>query len=115
MDIKVGDYVTRVSHKHDMIFRVISIEEDTCYLKGANVRLYADSEIDDLVKVDFKESDDKEVVDRLKDTTNNLDRDDYFYLPGKILHIDTEFQLNNTLANPYKIRKKSIFENGKIN
>ncbi len=88
MDIKIGDYVTRTSHKNDMIFKVISIEEDICYLKGANVRLYADSEIDDLIKVDFKESDDKEVVDRLKDTTSKLDRDDYFYLPGKILHID---------------------------
>lgn len=87
MDIKVGDYVTRISHKHDMIFRVISIEADICYLKGANVRLFADSEIEDLVKTDFKESDDLDVVERIKDTTN-LDRDDYFYLPGKILHID---------------------------
>jgi len=87
MDIKVGDYVTRKSYKHDMIFRVISIEADTCYLKGANVRLYADSDIEDLVKVDFKESDDSDVVERIKDSTN-LDRDDYFYLPGKILHID---------------------------
>lgn len=87
MDIKVGDYVTRISYKHDMIFRVISIEADTCYLKGANVRLYADSDIEDLVKVDFKESDDLDVVERIKDSTN-LDRDDYFYLPGKILHID---------------------------
>lgn len=87
MDIKVGDYVTRISHKNDMIFRVISIEADTCYLKGANVRLYADSDIDDLVKVEFIESDDLDVVERIKDSTN-LDRDDYFYLPGKILHID---------------------------
>lgn len=87
MNIKIGDYVTRISHKHDMIFKVISIEEDMCYLKGVNVRLYADSNIDDLVKAEFKESDDLDVVERLKDMTN-LSRDDYFYLPGKILHID---------------------------
>ena len=87
MDIKVGDYVTRISHKNDMIFKVISIEDNTCYLKGANIRLYADSDIEDLVKVSFKESDDSDVVERIKDSTN-LDRDDYFYLPGKILHID---------------------------
>jgi len=89
MDIKVGDYVTRISHKHDMIFKVIGIEAEICYLKGANVRLYADSEIEDLVKTGFKESDDLDIVERIKDTTN-LDRDDYFYLPGKILHIDAD-------------------------
>ena len=62
MDIKVGDYVTRISHKHDMIFRVIDIDDGICYLKGANVRLYADSDMEDLIKTDFKMSDDKEVV-----------------------------------------------------
>lgn len=87
MDIKVGDYVTRISHNHDMIFKVISIDSDICYLKGANIRLYADSDIEDLVKVDFKESNDQDIVDRIK-SSNKLDRDDYFYLPGKILHID---------------------------
>ena len=87
MEIQIGDYVTRISHKHDMIFKVIDIVEDICYLRGANVRLCADSNIDDLVKIDYKESDDLEVVERIKESTN-LDRDDYFYLPGKILHID---------------------------
>ena len=87
MDIKVGDYVTRISHNHDMIFRVIDIDDDVCYLKGANVRLYADSDMDDLIKTDFKMSDDTDVVEKIKERAN-LDRDDYFYLPGKILHID---------------------------
>ena len=87
MDIKIGDYVTRTSHNHDMVFKVIDINDDICYLKGANVRLYADSNIDDLVKIDFKESNDMDEVKRIKENTH-LDRDDYFYLPGKILHID---------------------------
>ena len=87
MDIKVGDYVTRISHNHDMVFKVIDIDGNICYLKGANVRLYADSEADDLVKTTFKESDDSDVVERIREDTN-LDRDEYFYLPGKILHID---------------------------
>ena len=87
MDIKVGDFVTRISHHHDMIFKVIDIDGDICYLKGTDARLYADSDIDDLVKTTFKASDDKEEVDRIKEGIN-LDRDDYFYLPGKILHID---------------------------
>ena len=88
MDIKVGDYVTRKSHNHDMVFRVISIDSDICYLKGANVRLCADSDIDDLVKVNYEVSDDSDEVERFKETTSKLERDDYFYLPGKILHID---------------------------
>ena len=87
MEIQVGDYVTRISHKHDMVFKVMEIDEDICYLRGVNVRLCADSDIDDLVKTEYKESDDLDVVERIKDRTN-LDRDDYFYLPGKILHID---------------------------
>lgn len=79
--------MTRISHHHDMTFKVIDIDGNICYLKGADARLYADSDVDDLVKVAFKMSDDKEEVERIKEETN-LDRDDYFYLPGKILHID---------------------------
>jgi len=87
MQIDIGDYVTRISHKHDMVFKVIDIIEDTCYLKGVNVRLCADSLLTDLVKIEYKESDDSDIIERMKENTN-LDRDDYFYLPGKILHID---------------------------
>ena len=36
--VKVGDYVTRISHNHDMIFKVISIDSDICYLKGNRIR-----------------------------------------------------------------------------
>lgn len=87
MQLNIGDYVTRISHKHDMVFKLMDIVEDTCYLKGVNVRLCADSNISDLVKIDYTISDDSEIVERIKENTN-LERDDYFYLPGKILHID---------------------------
>lgn len=100
MDIKEGDYVTRISHKHDMVFKIINIIDDVCYLKGANVRLYADSLIDDLVKIDYEESDDNDVIERLKDSTT-LDRDDYFYLPGKILHIDGDQEYLDRCLNYY--------------
>ena len=46
---KVGEYVTRNSYKNDIIFEIISINEDVYYLKGVSVRLYADSKMDDLV------------------------------------------------------------------
>ena len=32
----------------------------------------------------------------------NLDRDDYFYLPGKILHIDADKDYLNRCMNFYK-------------
>ena len=89
MDINLNDYVTRNSHNNDIIFKVINIEDDICYLKGINVRLIADSAKTDLVKVEYKESNDDELVERVKKCTN-LDREDYFYLPGKILHIDAD-------------------------
>lgn len=85
----VGDLVTRKSYNNDTLFKIISIEGNYAYLKGVNVRLYADSSLDDLNKVNSGEnrdddsSFDKEVGDLL-----DLDRSSYFYLPGKILHID---------------------------
>jgi spore coat assembly protein len=106
MDIQKGDYVTRESHHHDTVFKVISIKDGIYYLKGVEVRLLADSEYHDLKKVDeYKEEDVEEVFD-LKD------RGDYFYLPGKILHIDgDEEYLERCLkfyknANVYAIGKK---------
>ena len=85
----VGDLVTRKSYNNDTLFKIISIEGNYAYLKGVNVRLYADSSLDDLNKANSGEnrdddsSFDKEVGDLL-----DLDRSSYFYLPGKILHID---------------------------
>ena len=48
MELKVGDYVTRNSYHNDLVFKIIKIESDVCYLKGVNIRLYADSSEDDL-------------------------------------------------------------------
>ena len=107
----VGDLVTRNSYNNDIVFKIIDIQGDICYLKGVSVRLFADSSKSDLVLCDDINEDDQ-FSPRI-DEYRELDRNEYFYLPGRILHIDTEFQLTNTRANPYKIRKKAIFENCK--
>ncbi len=89
MEWKVGDLVTRISHQNDMVFKILGIEEDICYLKGLNIRLCADSPLSDL-KAYHEEEDieeEKPFLDRVKPDIV-LDRNDYFYLPGKILHID---------------------------
>ena len=59
-------------------------------LQGINVRLSADAKLVDLVLVNDKQlsfAEDEEIINRnIKEF--NLDRDNYFYIPGKILHID---------------------------
>ena len=82
----VGEYVTRKSYNNDIIFKIISIDQDVCYLKGVSVRLYADSLKDDLLKCDVKKDidDNREFLSKIIEC--KLERSDYFYLPGKILH-----------------------------
>ena len=49
--LKVGELVTRKSHNNDIVFKIIEIKDNIYYLKGIDVRLYADSTVDDLVLV----------------------------------------------------------------
>lgn len=49
MNFQKGDFVTRKSYNNDTIFKILNIKENICYLKGIDVRLYADAEITDLV------------------------------------------------------------------
>lgn len=101
MDFKIGELVTRNSHSNDMVFRIVEIKEDeVCILKGINIRLIADSPLSDLEKYDEKEDieEDQKFLERISPLPT-LDRCDYFYLPGKILHIDAdEDYLNRCLT-----------------
>ena len=100
MNFKVGDYVTRISHNHDVLFKISSIDGDKVLLQGVNVRLIADATINDIVSSNNK-SDDKEIIERnIKDI--NFDRSNYFYLPGKILHIDGDDDYLDRCMNFYK-------------
>lgn len=78
----VGNRVTRKSYNDDVIFYIVSIENNIAILKGIDVRLIADAPIEDL-----------NICDRVDDFDPKCDfelgdRDEYFYMPGKILHID---------------------------
>jgi len=101
----VGDFVTRKSYNNDLVFKIKDIKEKEVILEGVNIRLLADADISDL----------KECVDCYEDITREdrvlfenmgefleLNRDNYFYLPGKILHIDAEFVLNKRLQTLIK-------------
>lgn len=94
--MKVGDIVSRISHNNDINFVILEINDNIALLKGTDVRLYADANIDDLVLSD-KVDDYRPVVD-----AELLERDEYFYLPGKILHIDGDIDYLNKSLSFYK-------------
>ena len=102
MDFKIGDKVTRKSYNNDLVFKIIKIEEKTYYLKGVNIRLYADSLEEDLehYKEDSDIEDEKDFLERIKG--ESLDRNDYFDLPGKILHIDGDNEYLNRCLKYYE-------------
>ena len=88
MSFKIGDIVSRKSHNNDIAFKIVSIDQDVAMLFGVNVRLCADSLVDDLILIDnMLEENDEEIIER-NIRNINFDRDNYFYLPGKVLHID---------------------------
>lgn len=103
MNVKKGDYVTRKSYNNDTTFLVINIKNDIYYLKGVDVRLIADANKNDLIKVN-KPKEEEGFLKRILSLRNDkiLDRSDYFYLPGKILHIDGDTDYLNRCLKFYK-------------
>ena len=108
LELKRGDLVTRISYNHDTVFKITNIKNDIYYLKGTEVRLYADAPLNDLIKyipeekIEIKE----EIVEE-----KELNRSEYFYLPGKILHIDGDKDYLTKCLNYYK--KKGLYAIGK--
>ncbi len=99
---KVGDLVTRISHNNDVIFKITKLDDKIAYLKGVDVRLCADSEIDDLIlETNNKPSNDREFYKQI-DELRNFERNDYFYIPGKILHVDGDREYLNRCLDFYK-------------
>ncbi len=98
----IGDYVTRKSYNNDIVFKIIGVNDNTYYLNGVSVRLYADSPVEDLVLYNGKE-DDKFVP--VMDEYRDLDRNEYFYLPGRILHIDGDNDYLDKCMEFYKKNK----------
>ena len=119
MLFNIGDLVTRNSYNNDVIFKIIDIDNDVAILQGIDIRLQADSNLDDLKKVDNIINNDNEILDRFE--SDKLNRDEYFYLPGKILHIDADsdylkrcmkfYEKINIKAKGIKLREDEIEEN----
>jgi len=111
MELKRGDLVTRKSYNHDTVFKITNIKNNIYYLKGIEVRLYADSVLEDLEKYIFSDSNVEEVVEKEEIDNISLDRNDYFYLPAKILHIFLDKHYLEKCLNYYK--QKGVFAVGK--
>lgn len=104
MLFKINDIVTRDSYNNDTMFKIIQINGNVAYLKGVDIRLYADSQLSDLRLVDENKItiDDSFFLHEME-TAIDLDRNEYFYIPGKILHIDGD---NEYLERCMKFYKK---------
>lgn len=110
MELKRGDLVTRISYNHDTVFKITNIKNDIYYLKGVEVRLYADALLNDLQK--YEEKNIPEKTEETKEIEEVLlNRSEYFYLPAKILHIDGDKDYLERCLDYYK--KKGIFAVGR--
>ncbi|MBU5487923.1 sporulation peptidase YabG [Clostridium sp. MSJ-8] len=127
--MNIGDIVVRRSYDKDISFKIIDIKENnnkrTYLLKGINVRIIADSNEEDLERVEenYLGEQDKilnrkvsKVVNKAIGARNtslkrniaesekkNIKYDDkYFGRPGKILHIDGDVEYLETCLKVYK-------------
>lgn len=104
--LNIGDYVTRKSYNNDIVFKIINIKDDVYFLKGVTVRLYADSSSDDLVLYsDIVNDQFLPMLDEYRD----LNRSEYFYLPGRILHLDGDKEYLEKCLNFYRKNKVKAY------
>lgn len=101
MNYKIGDLVTRISYKHDILFRIVDINPEVVFLKGVDVRLYADAPVKDLMKSSVTSSSDLDII-KENVSKMRLDRSTYFYIPGSVLHIDGDNEYLDRCMNFYK-------------
>ncbi len=101
--------VTRKSYNNDVIFKIIDINNNIAILKGIDIRLMADSKLEDLkIYTGSLSENNEEWLDNIEE---NLDRSDFFYMPGKILHIDGDCEYLNKcikLYNRYNVMAYGI-------
>ena len=98
---KINDLVSRKSHGNDVVFKIVKIDGEMAYLSGIDIRLCADSFLDDLVLVDRLSNSDSNFYEKI-DEIRSFPRSDYFYLPGKILHVDGDKEYLERCLEFYK-------------
>ena len=97
---KIGDLVTRKKYGNDIIFKIKKIDNNKYYLSGLDIRLIADANEDDLILTTISKK--KEKYNKVR----NLDIKDFYFIPGIILHIDSDEE--------YIERSKKYYDDNKI-
>jgi spore coat assembly protein len=100
---KIGDLVTRKKYDNDILFKIIKIDKNKVILRGVDIRLYADSFVDDLVLSGIRQDDEYEEEIRI----DKKKEDDYFYIPGLILHVDSD--------KDYLLKCEKYYKKNKVN
>ncbi|EGT3615231.1 sporulation peptidase YabG [Clostridium perfringens] len=132
--MKVGDLVVRKSYSKDITFKIIDIKDDDgkiiYILKGLHIRIIADSQEEDLIKVDDSFAGDKDRsfdskvndiikkvllnrekqssremmrgAEQLKESRSEKENGLVFGRPGRILHIDGDPTYMETCLKVYK-------------
>ena len=102
--INIGNYVTRKKYGNDIIFKVVKIEDDKVILHGADLRLYADADYNDLQLVTISKKKERNIIN-----VRELDKTDYFYIPGIILHLDSDEDYLEKCKNFYNDQKVKYY------
>lgn len=92
--MKVGNLVTRYKYNHDIVFKIVAIENNVAILKGECIRLSADAPIKDL-KIYEKEEALQEVVEL------DFNRGSKF-INGCVLHLDGDENYLKKCLSVYK-------------
>lgn len=92
--MEIGDLVVRLKYNRDIVFEIYDIQNDIYYLKGVEVRLIADSDLDDL-----------ELAGDIR-TPFNFDESQLLrnerVIKGKVLHLDGDIRYLKMCEEKYK-------------
>ena len=87
--MKVGDLVTRIKYNHDVVFKIIKIENNVAILIGETIRLKVDAYLSDLVLYKEIIKNDVEILDMVRNSK---------LINGCVLHLDgDEYYLKKCL------------------
>lgn len=89
--MEIGDYVVRKKYSGDILFEIFDIQDHICYLRGVELRLIADSDIDDL---ELSE------IQPYQEDTFSIQRQPM--LRGKVLHLDGDQKYLNMCQKKYQ-------------
>ncbi len=100
---KKGDYVTRKKYGNDIVFIIDNIDENNVFLKGVDIRLIADANINDIVLTSIPKKKDENLILR------SLNKEKFFYIPGLVLHIDSDKEYLNRCLKYYNNQHVSAY------